>query len=192
MKEYLRKLPKEIQDLISKAARVASGNNISAYLVGGFVRDLLLGVKNLDLDIVVEGDGIKFAQDFAHTLKAKLILHRRFGTATITLGYNLKIDIATARKETYPYPACLPVVTSGTIEDDLARRDFTINAMAISIMQKDFGRFIDLLYGKHDLYHKKIRVLHNLSFIDDPTRILRAIRFEKDTTSGLKLRRSLT
>jgi tRNA nucleotidyltransferase (CCA-adding enzyme) len=142
------------------------------------VRDLILGVKNLDLDIVVEGDGIKFAEDLATILKAKLIRHGRFGTATVTILHK-KIDIATARKEIYPYPASLPEVTPGKLNDDLSRRDFTINAMAISISGKNPGRLIDIFSGKRDLRHKKIRILHTLSFIDDPTRILRAIRFEK-------------
>jgi len=165
--------------LIHEASRIASANDMTIYLVGGFVRDLMLGVKNLDLDIVVEGNGIKFAEDFASFLKAKLIRHRRFGTATIILKPQLKIDIASARKEFYPQPAHLPVVTSGTLKGDLFRRDFTINAMAISIVGRDFGKLIDFFGGEVDLENKKIRILHNLSFIDDPTRILRAIRFEK-------------
>jgi len=179
MREYLKKLPEEIQDLIHLASDIAFQNNMPAYLVGGCVRDLILGVKNLDLDIVVEGDGIEFGEDLASTLKAKLIRHRRFGTATVIIKPSLKIDIATARKETYPYPASLPLVSRGTLRDDLARRDFTVNAMAISITEKDFGKLIDFFSGNSDLRHKKIRVLHNLSFIDDPTRMLRAIRFEK-------------
>jgi len=203
MKNYLDNLQKEIKDLICLAREIASKNNTPVYLVGGCVRDLILGVKNLDLDIVVEGDGIEFGEDLASTLKAKLIRHRRFGTATVVLRHNLKIDpsttlkdralsersesngrsrtidIATARRETYPQPASLPVVTPGTLRDDLARRDFTVNAMAISITEKDFGKLIDFFSGNSDLRHKKIRVLHNLSFIDDPTRMLRAIRFEK-------------
>lgn len=177
MKEYLRKLPKEIQDLISLASDIAAKNNVPAYLVGGFVRDLILGVKNLDLDIVVEGDGIKFAEALADISKAKLIRHKRFGTAAILLRHNLKIDVATARSEVYPYPASLPVVTPGSLRDDLARRDFTINAMAISITQVNFGRLIDMFGGKDDLRRKKVRILHDFSFVDDPTRILRAIRF---------------
>ncbi|MBM3246699.1 MAG: CCA tRNA nucleotidyltransferase [Candidatus Omnitrophica bacterium] len=179
MREYLRKLPRETQDLIGLAGEIASVNNMRAYLVGGFARDLILGVKNLDLDIVVEGDGIKFAEDFARATKAALTRHKRFGTATARLAHNLKIDIATARQETYPFPASLPQVRRGTLRDDLARRDFTINAMAISIGGRDFGRLIDFFSGKKDLADKKIRVLHELSFIDDPTRILRAVRFEK-------------
>ncbi len=210
MKEYLNKLPKEIKDLIYLASEVASRSNMPVYLVGGFVRDLILGVKNLDLDIVVEGDGISFAQDLASHLNAKLIRHRRFGTATVNLRHNLKIDpstsleghgerpstslgtspefiegrsrtidIATARREFYPAPAHLPVVEAGNLKDDLSRRDFTINAMAVSISREGFGKLIDFFAGKSDLNNKKIRILHNLSFIDDPTRILRAVRFEQ-------------
>lgn len=179
MKSYLKNLPEEIKDLIQIASKIAYHHNMPAYLVGGFVRDLWLGVKNLDLDIAVEGEGIKFAEELSRILKAKLICHKRFGTATITLKHNLKIDIASARKEIYPHPASLPVVSKGSLKDDLARRDFTINAMAISIERKDFGKLIDFFCGRDDLLRKRIRVLHNLSFIDDPTRILRAIRFEK-------------
>jgi tRNA nucleotidyltransferase (CCA-adding enzyme) len=179
MKNYLNRVPKELQDLIHLASDISLRSNMPAYLVGGFVRDLILGVKNLDLDIVVEGDAIKFAADFAFYLKAKLTTHRRFGTATVIIGHSLKVDFATARKETYPYAACLPLVALGSLKDDLARRDFTVNAMAISLSPNEFGRFIDLFKGQNDLKNKIIRVLHDLSFIDDPTRILRAIRFEQ-------------
>lgn len=178
MKEYLRRSPKEVQDLIYLSSEVAAANHFRAFLVGGFVRDLILGVKNLDLDIVVEGNGIKFAEDLADFLKARVVRHARFGTATITLSAAVKIDVASARVECYPVPACLPQVKNGSIKDDLKRRDFSINAMAISINKKDFGRLIDFFEGINDLRRSKIRVLHNLSFIDDPTRILRAIRFE--------------
>lgn len=179
MRDYLDKLPKEILDLVYLAQDIASSNDMPAYLVGGFVRDLILGVKNLDLDIVVEGNGIKVAEDFAHALNAKLIRHRRFGTATVILKSHLKIDFSTARKEYYPRPAHLPVVSPGSLKDDLFRRDFTINAMAISLSSENFGKLVDFFSGKEGLQNKKIRILHDLSFIDDPTRILRAIRFEK-------------
>ena len=185
MKEYLNNLPKEIQGLIHLVRDVACKQDFRAYLVGGFVRDLILGVKNLDLDIVVEGDGIKFASILAEALKAKLTTHKRFGTATILIDHNFKIDISSARKERYPQPGHLPVVSTGTLEDDLFRRDFTINAMAVSLVCDDFGKLIDLFCGKDDLKNKKIRVLHNLSFIDDPTRILRAVRFV--TRYGFKI-----
>lgn len=179
MQDYLKQLPEELRGLINLASDTASRNNFPAYLVGGFVRDLILRVKNFDIDIVVECNGIKFAEDLCALLKAKLIAHRRFGTATVMLSPNLKIDVATVRKEFYPQAACLPHVTSGTLEDDLRRRDFTINAMGISIDKKDFGALIDFFNGKSDLRGEKIRVLHDLSFIDDPTRILRGVRFEK-------------
>ncbi len=195
MKDYLKKIPKEVKNLIYLASDIAGRNNMSAYLVGGFVRDLILGVKNLDLDILVEGDGIRFAEIFSEAKKAEVVRHIRFGTATVILKDHLKvgpltrlrvngersrtIDIATARREYYPQPAHLPVVAFGTLKDDLMRRDFTINAMAININRQNFGSFIDFFGGKADLLHKKIRVLHNSSFIDDPTRILRAIRFEQ-------------
>jgi tRNA nucleotidyltransferase (CCA-adding enzyme) len=179
VREYIKKLPQEIQDLIYLARDIAVRNNIPAYLVGGFARDLILGVRNFDLDIVVEGDGIKFAEEFAQELNAKLIRHRRFGTATVMPKPHLKIDIATARKEFYPEPAHLPVVESGSLKDDLFRRDFTINAMAISIADHSFGELIDFFGGRDDLRKKSVRVMHKLSFIDDPTRILRAARFEQ-------------
>jgi tRNA nucleotidyltransferase (CCA-adding enzyme) len=179
MREYLKKLPQEIQDLIYLARETAVRRKVSAYLVGGFVRDLVLGVKNFDLDIVVEADGIKFAEEFAQELGAKLIRHRRFGTATVISKPHLKIDIATARKEFYPEPAHLPVVESGTLRDDLFRRDFTVNAMAIGIADHSFGQLLDFFEGMSDLRKKRICVMHKLSFIDDPTRILRAVRFEQ-------------
>jgi len=179
MKRYLKKLPREYQDLLSLAGRLAVKNNMHAYLVGGIVRDLILGVKNLDLDIVVEGDGIAFAQELARKLSKRLIRHKRFGTATVLLGPHLKIDIATARSESYPHPGSLPEVTPGSLRDDLLRRDFTINAMATSITAKEFGKITDLFGGRRDLARKTIRILHDRSFIDDPTRALRAIRFEQ-------------
>ncbi|MCM8780635.1 MAG: CCA tRNA nucleotidyltransferase [Candidatus Omnitrophica bacterium] len=179
IKRCLNRLPQQLKELIHLASNLASRKNMAVYLVGGFVRDLILGVKNFDLDIVVEGDGIKFAERLSDILKAKLICHHRFGTATVTLDNNFKVDIATARKEVYPKPATLPLVTPGSLKDDLFRRDFTINAMAISINKNNFGKLIDFYDGKKDLFERKIRILHNLSFIDDPLRMLRGIRFEK-------------
>ena len=178
-KNYLSKLPKDVSRLIHLAGDIAAKDNMPAYLVGGIVRDLILGVKNFDLDIVVEGDGIKFAHDFARTLEAKITCHSRFCTATVNLGKAAKVDIATARKETYPAPAHLPQVSPGRLKDDLCRRDFTINAMALGISGIDFAKIIDNFDGLIDLRAKRIRVLHDKSFIDDPTRILRAVRFEQ-------------
>lgn len=179
MKNYLNNLPQEIQDLIHLAGAISLSKGMPVYLIGGFVRDLLLGVKNLDLDMAVEGNGIAFAEELSAKLNAKLIRHRRFGTASVILTPNLKIDIATARKEIYPEAAKLPQVEFGTLKDDLKRRDFTINAMAIDITESNFGGLIDFFDGKKDVTDKTVRILHELSFIDDPTRILRAIRFER-------------
>jgi len=179
MKNYLKKLPKEIISLLDFIGDLAAKDNLPVYLVGGFVRDLILGVKNLDLDIVVEGDGIKFAENLSVRLKARLISHKRFGTATLILKDGFKIDVASARKEFYPQPAHLPVVENSTLKDDHFRRDFTINAMALSIGKGNSQELIDFFGGESDLKSKRIRVLHSLSFIDDPTRILRAVRFEQ-------------
>jgi tRNA nucleotidyltransferase (CCA-adding enzyme) len=179
MRKYLNKLPGKLKEMVSLASDLSARSNIPVYLVGGFVRDMILKKKNFDLDIVVEGDGIKFAGEFAKITKAKLITHSRFKTATLHLGQDLKIDISSARSELYPAPAQLPEVTLASMKEDLFRRDFTINAMAVDISKKGFARLIDYCGGKVDLKKGVIRVMHALSFIDDPTRILRAIRFEK-------------
>jgi len=178
MKQYLVKLPEELRSLIRSISDTAELEHLPVYLVGGFVRDLILGVDNLDLDISVEGDAMLFAQKLTQKLGAKIVVHKRFGTATITLGHK-KIDFATSRKESYPELACLPVVSPSVLRDDLARRDFTINAMAIELSAKNYGKLIDYFAGRSDLVNKKIRILHDLSFLDDPTRIIRAIRFEQ-------------
>jgi len=148
------------------------------YLVGGVVRDLLLGYPNFDLDLVVEGDAVKLAQQVAETSQAKLLAHHRFGTAKLKYE-NFTLDLATARKETYAKPGALPAVTPGTLEDDLIRRDFSINAMAISLAANDYGELVDPHQGKSDLEHRLIRILHPGSFSDDATRILRAVRYEQ-------------
>jgi tRNA nucleotidyltransferase (CCA-adding enzyme) len=179
MKKYIERLPEEIRELIYFAKELAAYRGAEAYLVGGFVRDMLLGVKNFDLDIVVVGDGIRFGEYFAKLLKGKLVRHRRFGTATLVLKHGLKIDFASARSEVYPEPASLPIVRPGSLKDDLYRRDFTINAMAVSLKERDFGSIVDYFGGKQDLDSGKIRILHDLSFIDDPTRLIRAVRFKE-------------
>jgi tRNA nucleotidyltransferase (CCA-adding enzyme) len=179
MKEYLKDLPKEVLGLIEMVSDTSAKANVRAYLVGGFVRDLILGVGNLDLDIVVEGDAIRFAEQLMEHRGIKITAHKRFGTATLTFADHKKIDVASARRESYPEPAQLPEVRNGSLEDDLYRRDFTINAMAVSLNKADFGKLVDLYAGIEDIRRKKIRILHDLSFIDDPTRIMRAIRFEQ-------------
>lgn len=179
MVKLLKKLRPEILKLIEDISRLANKTSYNVCLVGGFVRDILLKRENLDLDIMVEGSGIDFASRLARKLKAKIITHKRFGTATLTCGNGIKIDIATARKEMYLKPAELPKVSLGAIEDDLKRRDFSINALAVSLNKHSFGRIIDLFNGQGDIKKGYIRILHDNSFIDDPTRILRGIRFEQ-------------
>ena len=179
MNKYLKKLPIELKEVISQAVRVSSETRMPAYLVGGCLRDLILLVKNLDLDITIEGNGIIFAQNLAQKLKSKVIIYERFKTATLILTDGLKVDIATTRQEKYPYPAALPVVSPGSLEEDLKRRDFTINAMALSLTADNAQKIIDPFDGQDDLALGKIRVLHDLSFKDDPTRIFRAVRFSQ-------------
>lgn len=175
----LNNLPADVLRLFRQIGKIAHQNNCRVFVVGGVIRDLYLGRENFDFDIVVETEGINFANKLAAKFKAKLIDHERFHTAVLFMPNGLKIDLATARKETYEYPGSLPNVIPGSIEDDLYRRDFTINAMAMSLNPEDFGELIDFFDGLNDLKNKQIRALHDLSFIDDPTRILRAIRFEQ-------------
>ena len=130
----------------------------------------------MDLDIVVEGDGVALAQDVAGVLGARVTTHQQFGTATVEAN-GQRIDFASARRETYAKPAAYPQVSAGTVEDDLRRRDFTINAMAMAIHPDQFGRLVDPFHGRQDLRRKLLRVLHPNSFRDDPSRILRGIRF---------------
>jgi tRNA nucleotidyltransferase (CCA-adding enzyme) len=177
MRNYLSRLPKNVFSIVKLIGWYAEKNQVPVYLVGGIVRDLLLNIGNLDLDIVVEGDAIKLARDFASLHNYQLTAYPQFGTASVWDRIGYRIDFASARKESYSSSGALPRVSPGTIQDDLFRRDFTINAMAIAINQKIFGQLIDLYDGKKDLSAGKIRILYNDSFIDDPTRMLRAIRF---------------
>jgi len=148
------------------------------YLVGGTVRDILLGERSFDVDIAVEGDAISLAQSLADALGGRVRAHEKFGTAVVVYGEGERVDVVTARTEFYDAPAALPAVEHASIREDLFRRDFTINAMAVSLKGDDYGRLVDPFGGRADLDGKRIRVLHNLSFIDDPTRIFRAIRYE--------------
>jgi tRNA nucleotidyltransferase (CCA-adding enzyme) len=148
------------------------------YLVGGTVRDILLGEPNFDVDIAVEGDAIALARSLAEALGGRVVPHEKFGTAVVVFGENQRVDVVTARTEFYDAPAALPTVEHASIKEDLFRRDFTINAMAVSLKGEDRGRLVDPFAGRRDLEAGRIRVLHNLSFIDDPTRIFRAVRYE--------------
>jgi len=174
-----QRLPLEIQFLLTKIGKIADQEEQEVYVVGGFVRDLLLGKRNLDIDLVVEGDGMKFARQLAAEMKGELTVHPNFATANVLLPDGMKLDVATARREFYEYPAVLPTVETGSLKQDLYRRDFTINAMAVQLNATHYGRLIDFFGGQKDLQEKCIRVLYNLSFIEDPTRIFRALRFEQ-------------
>jgi tRNA nucleotidyltransferase (CCA-adding enzyme) len=148
-----------------------------AFLVGGAVRDLLLGRTTVDLDVAIEGDARAVARELARRLDGEAVEHERFGTATVRAG-DLVVDLATTRRETYPEPGALPEVEPAGLAEDLGRRDFTINAMALGLSGHAFGALEDPYGGRDDLEAKVIRVLHGRSFNDDPTRLLRALRYE--------------
>jgi len=176
MREYL---PQELLDFLHIAAGVANARGQRLYLVGGAVRDLLLQRRpRLDFDLVVEGDAPTLARQLAKASGEEVVVHRRFGTAKFHCG-DVSIDLVTARSETYPRPGALPEVRPGTIGDDLLRRDFSINAMAIDLSPATFGQLLDPHGGRSDLERGLIRILHDRSFIDDATRILRALRYEQ-------------
>lgn len=172
------RLPAELFDLLERVAAVARRGDHRAYLVGGFVRDLLLGRENADLDFVVEGDGPLFARELGEELDARVRVHEAFMTATVVAPDLPAIDVATARSEYYEAPAALPEVQMSPLRQDLYRRDFTINTLAIRIGPEPGYELIDYFGGQRDLEEGILRVLHSLSFIDDPTRALRAVRLE--------------
>ncbi len=170
------RFPQKAGALLIMAGEIASTMGSEAYLVGGTVRDLLRGEENLDMDIVVEGDGIAFARALAERLGAKLHPHERFKTAKVVTD-GLRVDIATARTEHYESPASLPNITASSIKKDLYRRDFTINTLAVKLNPSSFGQLVDFFGGQRDIKEQSIRVLHNLSLVEDPTRAFRAVRF---------------
>ena len=176
--EIKQQLPEELVDFIRVAGTIAQSRGQNLYLVGGVVRDLLLKRANFDLDLVVEGDAISLARELAGVRAGKIITHPRFGTANLQWD-EWSVDLATSRCETYAGPGALPVVKPGAIKDDVVRRDFTINAMAVELNPERYGRLLDLYGGRSDLDNKLIRVLHEKSFVDDATRIWRAIRYEQ-------------
>ena len=173
------RLNERLFGLLQGIGKTAEKLDFGAYVIGGFVRDLFLYRPNEDLDIVVEGDGIEFARQFAREMKARIHTHEKFGTAVVIFPDGFKIDIATARMEYYKFPAALPTVEMASLKMDLFRRDFTINTLCIQLNPGKFGTLIDFFTAQKDLKEKTIRVLHNLSFVEDPTRAFRAIRFEQ-------------
>jgi len=171
-------IPSQFPDFLREVGQVAHERGEAAYLVGGAVRDMLLGKETHDLDLSIEGKAISLARQIAKNHNYKIKCHNRFGTATVYTE-NHHCDLVTARSEMYRKPGALPSVQPGTIKDDLARRDFTINSMAINLNPDSFGTLLDPYRGQHDLDIKLIRILHPKSFRDDPTRIMRALRYQK-------------
>jgi poly(A) polymerase len=165
--------------LLAAIGGVADRERMDAYVVGGFVRDMLLGVQDRDIDILVIGDGVAFARKVAHDLHIPtVVVHERFGTAMLPLD-NGKLEFVGARREQYDHESRNPVVQSGTLEEDLARRDFTVNALAASLNSGRFGDLHDPLRGRDDLAARILRTPLNpeATFSDDPLRIMRALRF---------------
>lgn len=174
-----RGLPAEYIDVLEHAGELASNMGCKVYAAGGIVRDLLLGMECLDIDLVVEGDGIELARTLSQDYGARIRVHPKFRTATVLFPNGQQVDVATARVEFYQYPAAMPQIETSSLHQDLYRRDFTINAMAVSLNKDDFGDVVDFFGGRDDLERGLLRVLHNLSFVEDPTRLLRGVRFEK-------------
>jgi tRNA nucleotidyltransferase (CCA-adding enzyme) len=172
-------VPEPYLSRLRVAAKVAAEKRIRLYVVGGFVRDLLLGRSSQDVDLVVEGDAIRLAKALKAELGGKVVTHLKYMTASVKFSHDDKLDIASARREVYVRPAAQPDVAQSKLKSDLYRRDFTINALALRLSDSLEATVIDFFGGRQDLDTRKIRVLHNHSFIDDPTRILRAVRFEQ-------------
>ena len=166
-------------EIILKIGSLADSKGIEAYLVGGYVRDLLIGIKGKDIDIVIVGDAIKFAQDVAGLIgRPNVVIFEKFGTAMIPYDDG-NIEFVTAREESYDHTSRKPIVKQASLASDLSRRDFTINAMAVPINRDKFGVLIDPFDGRLDIKNKILRtpLEPEKTFDDDPLRMLRAIRF---------------
>ncbi|SDN44913.1 CBS domain-containing protein [Alkalicoccus daliensis] len=171
-------LAAEVLYLLELVKRNVDKRGTRAYLIGGIVRDMFLHIPNKDIDIVVEGDAIDLAEELQKSYGGRVKAHEAFRTATWTHPDGEKVDLSSARTEYYDFPAALPQVEPSSLKEDLYRRDFTVNALAVSINEKTFGELTDYFNGLDDIYAKKLKILYNLSFVEDPTRILRAVRFE--------------
>src|SRR5512133_3089397 len=174
-----KRLTRSTIALLHDLGTVGDELGLAVYAVGGFVRDLLLGMENLDMDVTVEGDGIFFAERFAAAHGCRVRSHPTFGTAVVIRPDGSKIDVASTRLEYYESPGVLPTVERASLRHDLYRRDFTINTLAFCINSDRFGLMTDYFGGWQDIQSRTVRVLHNLSFVEDPTRVFRAIRFEQ-------------
>lgn len=190
LKTHPRKVsvPPIAASLLKRIGRLALERQTTAYAVGGCVRDWILGLpETVDIDVIIEGNGVAFAGQLAEALGAQVAQHEQFGTATLTWNSTpalddaalraLRLDVAGCRKEIYRAPAAYPTVSAGTLRDDLLRRDFTINAMAMELQPDRWGHVIDPFGGRRDLAARRLRILHAKSFVDDPSRLLRAARF---------------
>jgi len=182
-------VPRKIIERLKQMGQVADIIGYNIYLVGGFVRDILLKRGNFavprgeagigDVDVVIEGDGIEFAHEFSRHFEVRVKSHKKYGTAVLIFPDGFKVDVATARMEYYEAPGASPIVRSSSLKMDLYRRDFTINTLAVKLNKRDYGLLVDYFGAQRDIKEKVIRVLHNLSFVEDPTRVFRAIRFEQ-------------
>ena len=193
-------LPQERLVLLKEIAKIAQEQRVALFIVGGFVRDLLLGYPSLDFDLVIEGDAIVLAQSVRHKFGGRVTTHKQFGTAKwfiepTSINQHLSddgtwlsenhtklptaLDFITARREFYPHPTALPTVERGSIKLDLHRRDFTINTLALRLDGHHYGDLHDYWGGYNDIRLGFVRVLHSISFVDDPTRMLRAVRYEQ-------------
>ena len=191
-------VPKPLLHLLHEAGRLAAKQGDALFIVGGFVRDLLLGTPTLDIDLVVEGDAIQLAQQLAQRYGGRVRSHQRFGTAKWLIHESQilasdkqlpqSLDFVTARTEFYDHPSALPEVERSSIKQDLHRRDFTINTLAIRLEPDFFGELLDFYGGENDLHSGLIRVLHSLSFVEDPTRMLRAARLEQRLAFHIEIR----
>jgi tRNA nucleotidyltransferase (CCA-adding enzyme) len=211
VEKLLSRLSAPMAAVLTKTIKAAYRQGLSLYLVGGSVRDLLLDRSHLDVDLAVEGDAASLAEELAAGVEARLTVHRRFGTASLR-GPDVGLDLARTRDEHYDRPGALPSVRRATIVQDLARRDFTVNALALGLAGEQAGLLLDPYGGRRDLAARRLRILHERSFQDDATRILRGLRYEGrlglrfaattrrllcrdlsylDTISGPRLRREL-
>ncbi len=163
--------------LLKELGQVAQKHNLKIWVVGGFARDFVLHKKTKDIDICVEKDTAPLIEYCQNNKGAKVQYFNNFGTARVIFKDGFKLDFVRCRKEIYPKPAALPVVSKATIKEDLFRRDFTCNALALSLLPTEFFKIYDLYGSLKDIKNKKVSVLHSKSFEDDPTRLYRALRF---------------
>ena len=179
-------LGSELLSFINDISIKADENDADLYIVGGFVRDLLLGRPSVDFDLVIDGDAIRLSKDLVSEFGGEVTAHRRFGTAKWDLSAKLvsatglhSLDLVSSRSESYDKPTKLPDVKPSSIKWDLQRRDFTVNTLAVNLSPGNFGELVDHWGGLEDLRANLLQVMHSRSFIDDPTRILRAVRLEQ-------------